>query len=162
MKWFLLVVGLIAITAGWRCSPQESDYDAEKQISGVEGTVIMESDVISRPDVILANQLVLVFPEKAIMSLLGGKVDPSELRFLRRTISESEEGMEMTLTDSDGHFAFSLVPGDYVLCLADSDGPNPADFPATTRGCGQVTVQPNIMRQINVSGGYGEILLVEP
>lgn len=122
----------------------------------------MESDVISIPDAILADQLVVVLPEEAMSSLLGSEVDQAELRFLRTAISVPHTGMETTITDSNGHFAFSLAPGDYVLCLADSGGPDPASFPITLRGCAPVMVQPNTMRQVKISGGFGEILLVEP
>ena len=163
MMWFFLIAGLVGITISCQSYfPQENDDNAKNRISGVEGTVIAESDVMFESDMVMTDQLVLIFPQEATSSLVGRKVDSSELRFLRETISELNEGIETTLTDNDGQFSFFLPPGYYVLCLADLDEQTSDSFPITTRGCGQVMVQSNIMRQVNISSGFGEILLIEP
>ena len=97
MMWFFLIAGLVGITISCQSYfPQENDDNAKNRISGVEGTVIAESDVMFESDMVMTDQLVLIFPQEATSSLVGRKVDSSELRFLRETISELNEGIETT------------------------------------------------------------------
>jgi hypothetical protein len=46
-----------------------------------------------------------------------------------------------------------------VLCLLESEQ-SPPDFPATTRGCGLTTVVEGQLRTVDISSGFGEILLL--
>jgi hypothetical protein len=73
---------------------------------------------------------------------------------------EANPAIAVTLSDADGIYTLLLDPGEYILCVADSEE-IPPDFPATTRGCGQTRVVQGELRQVDISSGFGEILLVE-
>ncbi len=68
--------------------------------------------------------------------------------------------MAVAVSDAAGGYTLLLDPGQYVLCVAESEQ-SPPDFPATTRGCGRTTVEAGQLRQVDISSGFGEILLVE-
>ncbi|MBK9714254.1 MAG: hypothetical protein IPO81_23550 [Kouleothrix sp.] len=131
--------------------------------SGIGGLVVSASDVSGQPDQPLANQIVIAMPLSLLGSLPGGPGStPSDrdLRFLGLTIKAQSSQIVVGVTDAQGRYSLSLPPGDYAVCLADSSGA--ATFPLTTRGCGKVTVPPATMRQIDISSGLGEIVLVAP
>lgn len=132
--------------------------------SGITGQVVAASDVAGQPDVPLADQLVLAIPTESAPRLLG--LDPAgltqeNLRFLHTTIDSPESQITTTLTDNDGNYSLELPPDEYVICLADADSP-PAGFPVNTRGCGPVTVTSAELQRVDISSGFGEILLEQP
>jgi hypothetical protein len=82
------------------------------------------------------------------------------LRFLKASLPQADPAIAITLSDADGNYTLLLDPGEYIVCVADSEE-TPPDFPATTRGCGQTQVIQGELRQVDISSGFGEILLVE-
>jgi hypothetical protein len=132
--------------------------------SGLAGKVVAASDVSTIPDEPLPDQLVLLLPAEAAAAALGlpgGVLDPEQLRFTHATIQQAPPGTATAVTDAEGRFNLELPPGEYVLCLADSEAP-PAGFPVTTRGCAVVAVAPGEVKEVIVSSGFGEIVLLEP
>ena len=132
--------------------------------TGLTGRVLAASDVSGQPDVPLPDQLVLAVPvDKADEALSRGttSLTDAELRFLKADLAAPHPAVAVTLTDSAGSYRLSLSPGDYFLCLADSDAVPPG-FPARTRGCGRATVTAGAVGRIDISSGFGEILLVMP
>jgi hypothetical protein len=132
--------------------------------TGLVGTVFYASDVSGRPDEALPDQLVLAVPvEKASELLAPGaeQLADRELRFLKASLPEAHPEIQTTLSDSTGSYTLLLAPGEYLLCLADSEA-SPPGFPAVTRGCGRAQVQPGGLTQVDISSGFGEILLVAP
>jgi hypothetical protein len=131
--------------------------------TGITGQVFAESDVSGQPDDLLAGQMVLAIPAGKAGEILGtgGEVLTDEkLRFIKANLARADPALAVTLSDSAGNYTLSLAPGEYILCVADSDV-TPPGFPATTRGCGRTTVQPGERRRVDISSGFGEILLVE-
>jgi hypothetical protein len=126
---------------------------------GITGVVIAESDVGSQPDTPLGDQIVVAIDEEDASTLLGlpaGDWDTQALRFLHTSVSSSADGVFITRTDGDGRYMLPLEPGIYALCLADSaaDG-----VTLELRGCGRVEVTVGAVQMVNISGGFGEILL---
>jgi hypothetical protein len=131
--------------------------------SGLAGVVLSASDVTGQPDQPLAGQLLVALPAAQAGEVLGlgsQTLDPARLRFIKASLPQKDSSMAVTLSDADGRYTLLLNPGEYVLCVADSEK-SPADFPATTRGCGLATVLAGRIRQVDISSGFGEILLVE-
>jgi len=144
--------------------PTHSTSPTPGSFSGINGEVLYESDVATQPDQPLVDQLVLVIPLKEASRILG--INPDELnqetlRFLRSTITTNESQIITKLTDNEGKYIMELPPGEYVICLGDAESP-PEGFPVNTRGCGQVAVAAGALVQVNISSGFGEILLENP
>jgi hypothetical protein len=132
--------------------------------SGITGQVVSASDVGGQPDVPLADQLVLAIPVESAPRLLGlnlADLTQENLRFLHTTIVSQESQITTTLTDNQGNYTLQLPPDEYVICLADAESP-PAGFPVNTRGCGRVTVPSGQLLRVDISSGFGEILLEQP
>ncbi len=132
--------------------------------SGLTGLVLSASDVSGQPDEPLADQLVLAMAVEAAPALLGTGAQPltaERLRFLKVDLPQADPAIDATLSDASGNYTLLLDPGEYVLCLADSESTPPA-LPARTRGCGLARVMPGELRRVDISSGFGEILLVEP
>lgn len=141
--------------------PQESP--AASNQSGLTGVIFSESDVAGIPDEPLAGEMLLAIPaEKAGEILAGGGAAPGdeELRFLRARLTQADPSVQVTRSDAGGNYIFQLEPGEYILCAVNSDK-DPPDFPVTTRGCGSTRVPPGEMKRVDISSGFGEILLVE-
>jgi hypothetical protein len=131
--------------------------------AGLTGQIVAESDVTGQADQPLPGQMVLAIPvEKAgeILGAGGKSLTGEELRFLKADLSQADAAIAVTTSDAAGNYTLLLDPGEYILCVADSDT-TPPGFPATTRGCGQTQVPPGALRRVDVSSGFGEILLVE-
>jgi hypothetical protein len=127
------------------------------------GQVIAESDVSGRPDEPLPGQMVLAVPvDKAgeFLGVGGGSLTERDLRFLKASLPQADPAIAVTMSDAAGKYTLPLDPGEYILCVADTEE-TPPDFPATTRGCGQTQVRSGELRQVDISSGFGEILLVE-
>jgi hypothetical protein len=132
--------------------------------TGLTGTVIAASDVAGRPDVPLPDQLVVAVAVADADEVLGAgtsALSDSELRFLRADLPAPHPALAVTLSDAAGAYTFQLPPGEYLLCVANSDS-TPPSFPARTRGCGRATVPPGPLARVDISSGFGEILLVTP
>ncbi|HSM54764.1 MAG TPA: hypothetical protein VK879_01300, partial [Candidatus Sulfomarinibacteraceae bacterium] len=129
--------------------------------SGVRGVVTAYSDVGSLPDEPLAQQTVVIMPLEAAGALLGTTPSPTpdELRFLQMMLPDRDERITLAVSDAAGRYEATLEPGEYVLCLADAAGPSPTDYPLAVRGCGAFMVPPGAVVEVNVSSGFGEILL---
>jgi hypothetical protein len=134
-----------------------------KGASGLSGTVLSASDVAGQPDQPLAKQLLLAVPAAqagGVLGLEGQELDPARLRFIKAELLRVDPSMTVTLSDAAGRYNLLLDPGEYVLCVADSEK-SPPDFPATTRGCGLAMVLAGQLRCVDISSGFGEIVLVE-
>jgi hypothetical protein len=132
--------------------------------TGLTGQVAAASDVSGQPDVPLPDQLVVAVGLADADEVLGASASTfsdSELRFLRADLPAPHPALAATLSDAAGAYSLALPPGDYLLCLANADS-TPPSFPAHTRGCGRVTVLPGPMARVDISSGFGEILLVIP
>ena len=135
----------------------------------VSGTVVSESDVAGQPDTPLAGATVIVMPLDALAAMAGlphGEPSDQELRFLSFSIDREVAGMAVDVTDAQGHYALALPAGEYGLCLAYSEGeastaPGESQLPLGVRGCGRLLLQEGQTRVVNVSSGFGEILLEE-
>ncbi|MFW6070474.1 MAG: hypothetical protein ACOC9X_05450 [bacterium] len=138
----------------------EASSEANGQ-SGVRGIVTAYSDVGSQPDEPLAEQTVVILPLEAASSVLGTATSPApdELRFLQTTVPEPDERVTLAVSDAAGRYEATLDPGNYVLCLADAAGPTPTDYPLAVRGCGAFMVPAGAVVEVNVSSGFGEIVL---
>lgn len=138
----------------------ETQTEAEDR-SGVRGIVTSYSDVGSQPDEPLAEQTVVILPLEAASSVLGTASSPApdELRFLQTMVPAPDERVTLAVSDAEGRYEAALAPGDYVLCLADAAGPTPTDYPLAVRGCGAFMVPAGAVVEINVSSGFGEIVL---
>lgn len=131
--------------------------------SGLTGVIFAESDVAGIPDEPLAGDMLLAIPAgKAGEILAGGGEAPGdeELRFLKARIAQADPAIQVTRSDAAGNYTFRLDPGEYILCAVNS-GQDPPDFPVTTRGCGRTEVPAGEMKRVDISSGFGEILLVE-
>jgi hypothetical protein len=138
------------------------------ELAMLSGTVVSESDVAGQPDTPLAGAAVVVMPLDALAAMAGlPHVEPSdrELRFLSFTIDREVAGMAVDVTDVLGHYALALPAGEYGLCLAYSEEtgtvPSEPQLPLGVRGCGRLVLQEGQTRVVNVSSGFGEILLEE-
>jgi hypothetical protein len=177
----LLLAGLLIGLSGCRAAPLDGEIPAgtaapppvpatasslvaaTKVPSGLTGVVLSASDVSGQPDLPLADQLLLAIPAaKAgqFLGLQGEELAPARLRFLKAGLPHRDSSIAVTLSDAAGRYTLLLEPGDYVLCVAESEE-KPPDFPATTRGCGLVQVREGELRRVDISSGFGEILLVE-
>jgi hypothetical protein len=130
----------------------------------VSGTVIAESDVRGQPDTPLAQQAVVLIPLDLLQGLAGSalRLTDNALRFMSVSLQEGQRGIVTGLTDAEGQYALAVPPGEYALCLADSEGVDPAGLPLAIRGCGRVRVEPGKVTTANVSSGYREILVSTP
>ena len=127
------------------------------------GQVVAESDVSGQPDTALPNQMVLAIPAGRAAEILGigsQVLKDAELRFLKANLSQADPAITIALSDAAGNYSLLLAPGEYVLCVADAEN-TPPSFPATTRGCGRTSVPPGKLRQVDISSGFGEIVLIE-
>ncbi len=125
----------------------------------IAGTVVAESDVSGQPDVPLTDQIVAAVPYAALRSL---SEDAPPLRFLSLRLEARPEGMHTAVTGAEGRYALTLPPGDYALCLAYPEGEPPTDPPLRLQGCGALTLTAGSTRTVDISSGFGEILLQEP
>jgi hypothetical protein len=122
------------------------------------------SDVAGQPDEPLADQLVLAVAVEQADEVLGpgaAGLDDAGLRFLKASLPAPHPALAHTLTGAAGDYALALTPGAYVLCLADSHL-SPPGFPAVTRGCGRAEVPAGAIGRVDISSGFGEILLSAP
>jgi len=132
---------------------------ANKQV-GINGVILSASDVSGQPDVPLPGQLILAAPIGQAERILGSGTDrlaDQKLRFLKVTLA-ADPGVPQTMSDSTGSYTLALEPGEYIVCVLDSET-SPPSFPARTRGCGRTQVSPGETRRIDISSGFGEILL---
>jgi hypothetical protein len=130
--------------------------------SGLTGVVMSASDVSGQPDQPLAGQLLLALPLAKAGPLLGlseAELTPERLRFLKASLPQKDPAMTLAVSDSAGRYTLLLDPVQTVLCLLESEQ-SPPDFPATTRGCGLTTVVEGQLRTVDISSGFGEILLL--
>jgi hypothetical protein len=130
--------------------------------SGLTGQVISASDVSGQPDEPLPGQSVLAIPIEKADEILGGgtsSLTNEKLRFWAARLPQKDPAIGFVLSDAAGKYTLILNPGEYILCVADSEK-SPPDFPMTTRGCGRVQVPPGNLRRLDISRGFGEILLV--
>jgi hypothetical protein len=131
--------------------------------SGLTGQIVAASDVSGQPDEPLAGQMVLAVPAAQageVLGVSGDQLAPETLRFLKANLPEADPAITVTLSDTAGNYTLLLNPGQVVLCAADSEL-TPPDFPATTRGCGLTEVRLGELRRVDISSGFGEILLGE-
>jgi hypothetical protein len=131
--------------------------------SGLTGSIVAESDVSGQPDEPLPGQMVLAVPVEKAPEILGVVMKSpaaGELRFLKADLPQADPAMTVTTSDAAGDYTLLLDPGEYILCLADTEK-TPPGFPATTRGCGLTQVPPGELRRVDISSGFGEILLKE-
>lgn len=157
-----LLPGFLAC-AGGAPTPTTPAAPASPGQSGLAGQVVAASDVAGRPDTPLPAQLVLAVPAEQAGALLGASGQApadEELRFLRAEIPTPDPAIASAVSDASGWYALALAPGAYVVCVADTEQQPPA-FPATTRGCGRTEVPPGTVRRVDISSGFGEILLME-
>jgi hypothetical protein len=132
--------------------------------TGLTGLVIAASDVAGQPDTPLPDQLVLAVAVAAADDVLGpgtSRLGDAELRNLRADLPAPHPALATTVSDAAGAYTLSLAPGDVLLCLANSDSVPPS-FPARTRGCGRATVPPTAPARVDISSGFGEIILITP
>jgi hypothetical protein len=177
----LLLAGLLTGLSACRAAPRDGELPSEtpapppvsatasspaaatKVPSGLTGVALSASDVSGQPDLPLAGQLLLALPVSqagAALGLEGQDLSPERLRFLKAGLPQRDASMAVTRSDAAGRYTLLLEPGDYVLCVAESEQ-NPPDFPATTRGCGLAQVREGELRRVDISSGFGEILLIE-
>jgi len=131
--------------------------------AGLTGQVVAESDVSGRPDAALPNQMVLAIPAARAAEILGiggQALEDAQLRFVKASLARADPAIAIALSDAAGSYSLILAPGEYVLCVADAESAPPG-FPATTRGCGRTAVPPGKLRRVDISSGYGEIVLIE-
>jgi hypothetical protein len=127
------------------------------------GQIFAASDVSGRPDEPLPAQMVLAIPLLRASEILGqARLDLTDdrLRFQKARLRQADPALRVTLSDAGGNYTLLLDPGEYVVCVADSET-TPPGFPATTRGCGRTEVLPGALRRVDISSGFGEILLLE-
>jgi hypothetical protein len=129
---------------------------------GLTGQVVAESDVSGHPDTVLSNQMVLAIPaaRAEVLGVGSHLLKDAELRFLKAKLSKADPAITSGLSDAAGNYSLLLAPGEYILCVADAEN-TPPSFPATTRGCGQTSVPPGKLRRVDISSGFGEIVLLE-
>jgi hypothetical protein len=129
-------------------------------LEGFIGTVYSASDVSGIPDEPLLGQVVVALPVAAAAETLGLQppLDAERLRFLSLNLDEQDPPLASAVSGEDGAYFLPLPPGDYVLCLGESAG-QPGGFPVALRGCGLASLAPGQARQVNISSGFGEILL---
>ena len=135
----------------------------------VSGTIIAESDVAGQPDLPLADTVVVAMPLETLAGLMSippaGLTDQG-LRFLSLTLEQQVAGMAVDLTDQEGHYELTLSANEYALCLAYPEGEgdpsaNGPPLPLSIRGCGRLVLEAGQARVVDVSSGFGEILLQE-
>jgi hypothetical protein len=156
--------GVVSPTPDPRATPTSTATTTQAGPTGLTGTVIAASDVAGRPDVPLPDQLVLAVAVADADEVLGAgtsSVGDAELRNLRADLPAPHPALAATLSDAAGAYTLQLPPGDYLLCVADSDS-TPPSFPARTRGCSRTAVPAGGMARVDISSGFGEILLITP
>jgi hypothetical protein len=159
---FLLLLFLFPsqLLAACATSSPSSSVALPENFQGFFGRVYSASDVSGIPDTPLKNQLILAIPIGAAPDLLAldFPLDPARLRFLRHTLPAPDPRVEVTASGEDGTYTLQLPPGDYLICLGDSQHPTER-YPLDLRGCGSATLPTGEAREVNISSGYGEILL---
>lgn len=132
--------------------------------SGLAGLIFSASDVTGQADTPLPDQAIVAIPEAEAAGILGLSSPPTaeQLRFLKATIGAARPQMGVTVSDAQGKYSLALPAGGYILCVGEENTSAPASFPLRTRGCGQVSVPPSGVKTVDISSGFGEILLVEP
>jgi hypothetical protein len=158
------LLALLIVTAS-SCGPSatEPSEPARGGRSGLAGQVIAASDVAGRPDTPLAQQLVLAVRFEQSAGLLGigdQTLAPATLRFLKVLIPAADPAIHTAVSDATGAYDLVLDPGSYVICLAESEQ-QPPGFPARTRGCGRSEVPPGVVKRVDLSSGFGEVLLID-
>lgn len=128
----------------------------------LEGTVLSASDVADQPDKPLAEQLVLLLPASEAPAVLGVRPEERALRFLSSSVTQPPPSVSALLTGPAGEFSLTTEPGDYVLCLADSEGQGPLTPPYQTRGCAQLSLSAGQTLEVEITTMFGEILLTPP
>ena len=173
----LLALPLVSCEGGTVDNPTNEPEEATPVTTGEEtrsetdaagarltGTVIAESDVGSLPDEPLSDQLVLLLPLDEAPRLLGASssTDDGGFRFLHTTIEQSSPALSTLRTGPNGAVSFGgLDAGGYVLCLADATGESMNAPPYDTRGCAPLTLEKGETLDVEVSSGFGEIVLRE-
>jgi hypothetical protein len=159
-----LQFGLLAC-AGTKPSPEPGKTTdrpgTTNQPVEISGVIFSASDVSGYPDVPLPDQIILAVPLGKAEETLGAganRLEDRKLRFLKVKVSGADPPVNMTLSDPSGKYSLLLPPGDYVLCVLESET-TPPSLPATTRGCGRAEVAPGESKHIDISSGFGEILL---
>jgi hypothetical protein len=149
---------LAACAGGTPASPGAST--PQPGLEGFIGTVYSASDVSGIPDEPLPGQVVVALPVAAAPEILGQQppLDAERLRFLSLNLDEQDPPLASAVSGEDGAYLLPLPPGDYVLCLGESAG-LPGSFPIAVRGCGLASIAQGEARQVNISSGFGEILL---
>jgi hypothetical protein len=144
-------------------SPAGAPTAPVTQSAGLTGLIFAASDVAGQPDQPLPDQMVLAVPAAQADAILGPgaqQLGNQQLRFLKANLPQQGPAIIVTLSDAAGNYTLLLDPGEYILCVADSENAPPS-FPAITRGCGLAHVAPGGLRRVDISSGFGEILLVE-
>jgi hypothetical protein len=133
---------------------------ASPGLEGFFGRVYSASDVSTIPDTPLPGQVILALPAAEAGERLGASLplSPTDLRFLKAVIREPHPGLSTALSGLDGAYSLPLSPGEYVLCLGESEG-QPGEYPISIRGCGLASLPSTSAQQMNISSGFGEILL---
>ncbi|MBN1661598.1 MAG: hypothetical protein JXA93_24605 [Anaerolineae bacterium] len=150
-------------------TPSPTYSNGDNGQARVSGTVVAESDVSGQPDVPLAGAAVIAMPIDAVATLAGaepGSLSDRDLRFLSFTIERELAGMAMDVTGAEGRYELALPAGEYGLCLAFGEGGEAAPaggpaLPLIVRGCGRLSLAGGQVRSVDVSSGFGEILLEE-
>ena len=136
-------------------------FATETAPTGLAGQIVAESDVSGQADQPLPGQMVLAVPLEKAAEILGAgsqSLANEDLRFLKANLPQADPAIAVTTSDAAGNYTLLLDPGEYILCVADSDK-TPPGFPAATRGCGRTVVPQGELRRVDISSGFGEILL---
>jgi len=158
----ILLAGiLIGCSANETAQPPQFESVNKQSISGLVGQILAASDVSGIPDTPLPDQVILAFPEQATSEILGvgASLSESDLRFLKADITDRDQNLFMAISGPDGRYQLELPAGRYIVCLAESQSAAGA-FPVSTRGCGRVTIPENIVVTLDISSGFGEVLLI--
>jgi hypothetical protein len=144
--------------------PETAHTPAAGQVqpTGFTGKIISASDVSGQPDVPLPNQMILAVAVQNAARILGAGTETlpeKDLRFLKATLSQADPAILVTASNANGEYTLLLSQGEYIVCLANSEQ-TPPGFPASTRGCGRVQAQAGELRHLDISSGFGEILIL--
>ena len=147
-------------------SPPSESGQEDSGPAHISGHVVSASDVSGQPDVPLVRQVVIALPLATLRDMADQPLTEADLRFFSHLLPGALPGAILALTDARGTYALELAPGTYALCLAypaagTAEGPQPTDFPLEVRGCGRLDLATGQARTVDVSVGFGEILLIE-
>lgn len=158
----LLLTGILTgCTASQPGETPEVDTDNQLLNSGLLGQILSASDVNGIPDTPLPDQVVLAFPESTAPRILGtnSSLTDTDLRFLKADIPAQDPKLTIAISGPDGQYQMNLPPGKYIVCLAESQDAAGA-FPVSIRGCGRVNIHDDEQVGLDISSGFGEILLI--